>query len=404
MIALGVVIVVLLVIASALFVVPVLRHDNRVQGTSRDSLNKAFYHHRLSELEKDEQQGVVAGRSQFIQELQENLLTDIPTQQASASQPIGRWTLIPGVLLLVVISVGFYLYAGGLAQVIKWQQVVDRMPALLKNLNDEHAQQLNITDVQDLGLGLRTELQQDPLNVKKWEMLGRVGIALNNSSTATQAFAKTYELEPNNMDVKLGYADVLTRSNNPQDNVIGGDILKSMLQNKQGDLRVLSLLAYNESEQGHYAQAIGAWQTILKILPVGDSRAEMVKANIEQAKAKSGQDVAKLNVNVTLSVLAAKQLPQQGMVFISVTDGSNPVPVAVKKLPLSRFPLSVTVDDTNAMMPERLLSSLHQLKVHVRISQNGLANPVSGDWFGDSPLIDFSSNGQVNIEINKQIP
>jgi len=115
-------------------------------------------------------------------------------------------------------------------------------------------------------------------------------------------------------------------------------------------------------------------------------------------------DVAKLNVNVTLSVLAAKQLPQQGMVFISVTDGSNPVPVAVKKLPLSRFPLSVTVDDTNAMMPERLLSSLHQLKVHVRISQNGLANPVSGDWFGDSPLIDFSSNGQVNIEINKQIP
>jgi len=100
----------------------------------------------------------------------------------------------------------------------------------------------------------------------------------------------------------------------------------------------------------------------------------------------------------------AKQLPQQGTVFISVTDGSNPVPVAVKKLPLSRFPLAMTMDDSNAMMPQRLLSSLHQLKVRVRISPNGLATPSKGDWYGDSSLTDFSGNGQVSIEINQQVP
>ncbi len=397
------IIVVMLIIAVALFVVPVMRGD-RAEHTSRDALNKAFYQHRLSELEQDEEQGVVGERPQHIRELQENLLSDIPEQQQNAGQPIGRWTLVPGALLLVLVSLGFYLYTGGLGQVSAWHQVMKRMPDLRHRVADENAQPLTMMDVQDLGLGLRTDLQRDPANAKDWMMLGRVGMALNNASTATQAFAHAYQLSPNDMDIKLGYAEVLTRSADPQDNISGGKLLRSMLGQNQGNLRVLSLLAYNEFEQGHYPQAIGAWQLMLKILPAGDKRVDMVRASIEQAKAKSGQDNVKLAINVALSAEAAKNLPQQGTVFISVTDGSSPVPVAVKKLPLSRFPLAITMDDSSAMMPERLLSSLHQLKVRVRISQNGLATPSKGDWYGDSPLTDFSGNGQVSIEINQQVP
>ena len=43
-------------------------------------------------------------------------------------------------------------------------------------------------------------------------MLGRVGMALNNATTATQAFAHAYQLDPNSLEVRLGYAEVLTRS------------------------------------------------------------------------------------------------------------------------------------------------------------------------------------------------
>ncbi len=395
--------VVMLIIAVSLFVVPVLRGD-RAEHTSRDALNKAFYHHRLGELEQDEDQGVVDERPQHIRELQENLLSDIPEPSSQAGQPITLWMLVPGIFLLVLVTLGFYLYTGGLGQVRAWHQVMDRMPDLRHRLADEHSQPLTMMDVQDLGLGLRTDLQKDPSNAKDWMMLGRVGMALNNASTATQAFAHAYQLSPNDMDIKYGYADVLTRSADPQDNISGGKLLRSMLEQNQGQLRVLSLLAYNEFEQGHYPQAIGAWQLMLKILPADDKRGDMVRASIEQAKAKSGQDRVKLAVNVDLSAEAKRNIPKQGAVFISVTDGSSPVPVAVKQLPLSRFPLAMTMDDSSAMMPERLLSSLHQLKVRVRISQNSLATPVKGDWYGDSPLTDFSGNGQVSIEINQQVP
>jgi len=397
------IIVVMILIALALFLVPVLRRD-KTEHTSRDALNKAFYQHRLTELEQDEAQGVVDERPQHIRELQENLLSDIPDQEQPAAQPIGRWTLLPGALLLVLVTLGFYLYSGGLAQVSAWNQVMERLPDLRHRVADEHAPALTINDVQDLGLGLRTELQRDPNNAQDWMMLGRVGMALDNANTATQAFAHAYQLSPNNMDIKLGYAEVLTRSGDPQDNISGGKLLRSMLEQNQGNLRVLSLLAYNEFEQGHYPQAIGAWEVMLKILPAGDKRTDMVRASIEQAKTKSGVNTAKLGVNVTLSADAAKQIPGQGTVFISISDGVSPVPVAVKKLPLSRFPLVMTMDDSNAMMPERLLSSLHQLKVRVRISQDGLATPTKGDWYGDSQLTDFSGNGQVSIEINQQVP
>ncbi|VTR48008.1 Cytochrome c-type biogenesis protein CcmH precursor [Serratia fonticola] len=37
-------------------------------------------------------------------------------------------------------------------------------------------------------------------------------MALNNATTATQAFAHAYSLDPSNMEVRLGYAEVLTRS------------------------------------------------------------------------------------------------------------------------------------------------------------------------------------------------
>ncbi|MEB6336968.1 c-type cytochrome biogenesis protein CcmI [Serratia rhizosphaerae] len=397
-------IIVLLLGAAALLLVPAMRQNRADSATSRDTLNKVLYQERLSELEQDEQQGVVAERPELVKELQQNLLDDIPGQATAQSKPINRWALLPGVLLLIVVAVGFYLKTGGMAQVAAWRQVQDQMPALRARVANEHAQPLSMEEIARLGLGLRTALQQDGRNINDWMMLGRVGMALNNATTATQAFAHAYQLDPNNLEVRLGYAEVLTRSNDPEDNKQASLMLRKMIAEDHSNLRILSLLAFNAFEQGDYRQAIGAWQVMLKLLPADDRRAEVLKRSIEQAKVQAGDETVKLGVNVTLSPEAANALPQQGTLIISVTDGKSPVPVAVKQLPLSRFPLSFSLDDSNAMMPERLLSSLHQVKVRVRISHDGLATPQAGDWFGESALQTFSGNGQVSVQIDKQVP
>lgn len=398
------IIIVLLVGAAALLVVPAMRQSDKSTAASRDTLNKAFYQDRLHELEQDEEQGVVAERPELVKELQQNLLNDIPGQQEEQAKPINRWALVPGVALLVVVTLGFYLKTGGLAQVLDWQQVEAQMPDLRARVANERAQPLSMEEIARLGLGLRTSLQQDDRNINDWMMLGRVGMALNNATTATQAFAHAYQLDPNSLEVRLGYAEVLTRSNDPEDNKQATQMLRKMIAEDHTNLRVLSLLAFNSFEQGDFKQAIGAWQVMLKLLPANDQRAEVLKRSIEQAKTQAGGETVKLGVNVTLSPQATNALPPQGTLVISVTDGTNPVPVAVKQLPLSRFPLSFSLDDSNAMMPERLLSAQHQVKVRVRISQDGLATPQAGDWFGESALQNFSGKEQIDVQINKQVP
>lgn len=401
------IVIILLAVAGALLVIPALRQESNSSVTTRDELNKAIYQDRLSELAEDEAQGVVEQRPELIQELQQNLLTDIPHESTEDASPINRWVLLPGVVILVVVAVGLYLKTGGLAQVQAWHQVEAQMPELRARVANERAEPLTMEEVARLGLGLRTSLQQDSGNVNDWMMLGRVGMALNNATTATQAFAKAYQLAPDNNDVRLGYAEVLTRSNDPQDNQLATKMLRTMVGQDHTNLRAMSLLAFNAFEQGDFKQAIGAWEVMLKLLPAGDSRVEVIKRSIAQAKSQAGQETATLGIEVSLSPEAVQKLPQQGALIISVTDGTNLIPVAVKQLPLSRFPLSVTLDDSNAMMPERLLSSLQQVKVRARISLDGTANPQPGDWFGESGVQDFGTKGQsqtIHVQINKQIP
>lgn len=397
-------IIVLLAGATCLLVVPVLRCSKVSEVVNRDTLNKALYQHRLDELVQDEALGVVAQPGELIKELQQNLLQDIPEQPPVQGRVISRWALVPGVVLLVVVAVGFYLKTGGLTQVRTWHQVEQQLPQLRERVADEQAHPLSTEEIARLGLGLRTALQYDDRNINDWILLGRIGMALNNGATATQAFAHAYRLAPDNMDVRLGYVQVLMRSGDPADNKQATEMLRKMVAEDHANVQVLSLLAFNAFEQEDYAQAIHTWQLMLKLLPANDPRTEIIKRSVEQAKRQMSGQPVKIAVNVTLSPEAAKAFPPQGTLMISVTDGENLQPVAVKKLALSRFPLSFTLDDSDAMMPERQLSALRQMKVHVRLSGDGLATPQPGEWFGESELQALSDKEPISIRLDKQVP
>ncbi|WP_147199019.1 c-type cytochrome biogenesis protein CcmI [Pantoea sp. CCBC3-3-1] len=393
----------LLVAASALLLIAGGRRQQSVTA-DRDTLNKTFYHQRLKELELDEQQGVVAERPEMVLELQQTLLWDIPQDEQLRERTVSRWVLVPGVLVIVLVSLGFYFKTGGFAQVMAWQQVNNELPALRAQLMDANAKPLSTEQLARLGLGIRTSLQNDPRNVDDWLMLGRIGMVLNNATTATQAFQRAMQLAPDNPEVKLSYADVLTRSPDPENNRQAATMLNEMIKTDGNNLRVLSLLAFNAFSQQHYAEAIASWQKMLQLLPADDRRVLMIQRSIEQAKTDSGKQNSHLALTVTLAPGAEKMLPESGVLYISVADGTSPVPVAVKKLPLSHFPLSLTLDDSNAMMPERLLSAQRQVQVRVRISRDGSANPQAGDWFGTSALTPFDGHQQLAVEINQRQP
>ncbi len=401
--ALWISILILLAAASALFLGAGWR-QRQASNVNRDRLNTDFYHHRLRELEEDEAQGVIGERATMVSELQQTLLNDIPPQAAAPSRASSRLVLLPGVIVLIAVSLGMYLKSGGLAQVAGWMQVQQEYPALRARVMDPQAKPLTMEELARLQLGLRTALQSEPDNLNDWTMLGRLGMVLNNAASASQAFERALQLAPDNLALKQDYAEVLTRSSDPQDNRQAGLMLSDMLKQDGGNLRTLGLLAFNAYEQQQYDQAIGAWQTMLKQIPAADRRRAMIERSIEQAKTDAGQQNTQLALTVTLTPEAEKMLPPGGVMYISVSDGVSPVPVAVKRLPLSHFPLSLTLDDSNAMMPERLLSAQHQVQVRVRISRDGSASPQSGDWFGLSAVTPWDGHQHMAVEINQQQP
>ena len=195
----------------------------------------------------------------------------------------GFGLFVPGIVVALVVGVVSYYQTGNYKQVQVWQQATAQAPALLERALDPKADPLNEEDMTRLALGLRTRLQADPANVEGWIMLGRIGMVLGNASTATEAYANAYRLDPNNSDAALGYAEALTRSSDPDDNRRGGELLRQLIRGEHANVRVLSMYAFNAFEQQRFGEAVAAWEMMLKLLPANDTRRAVIERSIKQA-------------------------------------------------------------------------------------------------------------------------
>ncbi len=389
-------IIVLLLISSALLIIPALRKPNGKDETSRDAINKAYYQQRLNELSDDEDQGVVTDRETLVAELQHNLLEDIPEGQSQSAQaPFNKMTLVPGVLLLVVVSLGLYLNTGGLAQVMQWQQVMKEMPELRQRA--DNGQLSSPEDIARFGLGLRTNLLSDPTNVRDWTMLGLAGLKLGDGGMALQSYEKAYALAPNDAYIQIIYAKLLTRSNDPNDIKDAAKILKKMIAADPNNVDALSALAMNAFGQGDFNQAIAAWEKVIALSPADAKGLDVIKSSLAYAKSQVAANGSKVSVVLTLSPEVQKQLPAQGSILIAVTDGKSPIPIAVKQLPLGVFPLELSLDDSNAMMPSRLLSELKQVKITATITSDDIAD--TRRLSGESEVHPFSGNETISLTV-----
>ncbi|WP_423060632.1 cytochrome c-type biogenesis protein CcmH [Citrobacter portucalensis] len=195
----------------------------------------------------------------------------------------GFGVFVPGIVVALIVGAVSYYETGNYKQVQVWQQATAQAPALLERALDPKADPLNEEDMTRLALGLRTRLQADPTNVEGWIMLGRIGMVLGNASTATEAYANAYRLDPKNSDAALGYAEALTRSSDPDDNRRGGELLRQLVRGEHANVRVLSMYAFNAFEQQRFGEAVAAWEMMLKLLPANDTRRAVIERSIKQA-------------------------------------------------------------------------------------------------------------------------
>ncbi|MGF1775117.1 c-type cytochrome biogenesis protein CcmI [Vibrio wakamikoensis] len=379
--------VVLVVVAIVLLALTLNSKKANNDDQLRDELNKAFYKDRLTELEEETNEGLVENQQDLIDDLKQSLLDDIPNQAETKKTSLSPMTiLVPSVVLVVVMTYGLYMHFGGAGKVQDWQEVSGRLPELSKRLMGESAEPMTEDEMQDLTLALRTRLHYQADDSTGWLLLGRIALANRDVTTATDAMEKAYRLEPNDADVKLGYAQALMMSQDELEQNQARGLLNSLLKEEYVDLRVLSLLAFDAFERQDYPAAVRYWSVMQRMIGPDDSRYEMLTRSIENAQAKMGEPIVEgKSVAVTITVSSDVSLPQDAALIVSVhpADGS-PMPVAAARYPLGTFPRTVVLDDNNSMMQGRKLSSLDGLIVRARIDSDGNVATRDGDWFGES--------------------
>jgi len=90
--------------------------------------------------------------------------------------------------------------------------------------------------------------------------------------------------------------------------------------------------------------------------------------------------------------------------FIYATDTAAPgPPLAVLRLRVEHWPVTFVLDDADAMIPGRNLSSVKSIQLEARISPSGAALPGPGDLVGRLAAVDPQSQHAVNISIDRKI-
>nr|WP_213193992.1 c-type cytochrome biogenesis protein CcmI [Klebsiella aerogenes] len=256
------------------------RSRQQKTAVDRNDINRSLYQSRLRELEQERTDSNEA----MIVELQRTLLADISPQEPTRVRPLSRWLLLPGALLLVFVSGGLYLKTSDVGQVLLWRQSERHYPALLAQAKDPTATPLRMDELAQLRLGLRSHLQASPDDLAGWQLLGRLGLLLNDGETAIGAFGRAHKLAPDDPAASFDYASALVRAGDNAQMRMGELLLRDLHQRQPKNLPVLEMLALSAVRNEDYPQAVAALQQLLMLLPEGDARREAIARQLAQAQ------------------------------------------------------------------------------------------------------------------------
>jgi cytochrome c-type biogenesis protein CcmH len=176
-------------------------------------------------------------------------------------------------------------------------------------------------------------------------------------------------------------------------------------------------------QSGDYPAALDYYRKVEPMLD-GNSRQqvqgmidELVRRGYDQAGAGASAPEApmtprpangagpSLKVHVALSPSLQDSASDQDTVYVfaKAVDGP-PIPLAVVRKTVTELPLTVTLDDSQAMMPQLSLSRFEQVTVGARVSNSGRPTPQPGDLEGESPPVSSDTSQPVNVVIDRVVP
>jgi cytochrome c-type biogenesis protein CcmI len=391
----------LMLLVAVVFVFLATGKQRRYQ--KRQDENQRWYEQRLSELKEERSQhGLPEEDYQHAkQELDKTFLND--SQDVEESVNWQRAPVIVPVILLVVISSGLYWAFGSWQLQLQAEDAREQLPELGKRLLQQQNQQASREDLNTFALGLRQKLMREPDDAVAWWIYAGLMVDLGAGEDADEAFQKALELEPDRVNTLVSYSRFLLMSGTEGGQPKAARMLAHALQQEPDNIEALSLLGFVAFERQDWEQAINAWQLLKERLPESSSRYQAVVNALENAKSQQENAEIQLQVTVEISDNMRHHLPADGTVFVYVTGSEQPMPAAVVRQPVSEFPITVTLSNNNAMLPDYKLSDLDEWLVHARISQDEKIDRQVGDLEAETVAIQADGSTELTLTLSTRI-
>ena len=404
-----IIIVSLTLIAIAFVVPPLLKKKPQISDVDRNSMNVSIYKERLAELE---QENLTPEQfAQAKQELEKTLAQDLASAESGISnQARASWvTSIIVAIAIPVLALGSYWKLGS------WE--------LITKAEAQHSQSKTASESEfdEIVTKLAARLEKQPNDLQGWRMLARSYAVMGDYAKTVQTYNKIMARFENNPDVLSDYAEFLAQSNQGNFTGLPTQLLKMALSANPKHGKTLWLLGLAAMDRADYQTAISHWQALLIQLPPSETKIrgvlekqiatarEHLQGNSSATEAtKPNPDVkkvSKIEVQVNLAPDLQNKVKANDTLFIyaRATTGS-PMPLAILRKSASELPITVTLDDSMAMMPSKNLSSVQKVTVIARISSSGSAMLQSGDLIGKVTPVVLSQQDKVKITINQVAP
>lgn len=324
---------------------------------------------------------------QAAQELKAQFLL----QQQQVTAKTYSWRLRLFIVLVITLSVSaIYLATGHYRQLQDWQLAKQQLPTYGERALLNKGEPLSEHEVDLFALALRTRLAEQGDDAVAWMLLGRIRMSQGMPEQAIDAFEKALAMTPDRTALLLSYSQALIVVGGDENLAKAGRSVARVLTREPDNTDALSLMALIAYEKGDEAEAIAAWQLLLKQLPDDDPRYAAVQKKLAELGAANDIPAQrKIIVNLFVDPALQQANPQASLfLFARAVDGSA-LPLAVQRIPLPAGEQQLILDEKMAMQPDWNLANADKVEVVARMSLSGTVEQRPGDLQTVSEVLTF---------------
>lgn len=253
---------------------------------------------------------------------------------------------------------------------------------------------------------LETELARGTNQPEGWRLLASAYRAEGRTADVARAYDEALRLAPRDPDILAETAEARALAAPARKfDARAVALLERALAIDPAHQRARWFLGVAQRQAGQPAAAAATWARLLD--SVEPSTAQALRGQIASARQDAGlpplpdaSAAAGLDVEVRLApTIAASVKPGAVLFVIAREPGGAPMPVAVKRLVVTMFPVRVRLTDADGPMPTRRLSQLRSVEVSARLSASGVANARTGD--PESVPVTAASGGRATVIIDR---